>query len=247
MKSLPFILVSVILCLSASLMAQPINDNCPTATSLVVSCTAPVAADVSGATQSDTGLTCSGYTSVIGMDVWFSFVAISGSMYNITVVPSSDFDAVIQLRTGTCASQVAVDCEDNQWEGGTEVLTFTAASTGTYYIKVYPYRSVATPPTTTTFSICVATTLPGIEEKEKEPLFSVYPNPSTGLMKIHFSKLLNDASLTIYNSMGKKIYLDKVSVDGNLAGELKLKEIPGVYFMEIKKNDDRYTQKLVIQ
>lgn len=138
----------------------PPNDNCSGAASLTVygaTCGAATSGNVASATQSITAITCNGATGTANDDVWYSFVATAIS-HDITVVGSASFDAVIDLRTGSC-NGTNVSCADATFAGGTEVINATALTVGTtYYVRVYHYSSAI--PANTTFTICVTTPVP---------------------------------------------------------------------------------------
>lgn len=131
--------------------ASPVNDNCSGATLLTVygsSCGGATNGDVSGATESLTG--CVG---TANDDVWYKFVATSANFHTITVVGSSGFDAVVDVRSGAC-NGTSIACSDISGDGGTESVNLTGLTSGnTYYVRVYEYWSGA--PETTTFTICI--------------------------------------------------------------------------------------------
>jgi hypothetical protein len=141
----------------------PSNDNCSAAINITAcpgaSCCGSTAGTISGATQSIAPISCSGYSSTMVQDVWYKFTATSTS-HTITVTPSSGLDAVIDLRSGSC-NGTNIACSDNAGgEGGTEVLTYTNFVIGnTYYVRVYDYTGSSTPPTTTSFNICVTSNI----------------------------------------------------------------------------------------
>ncbi|HOB26928.1 MAG TPA: hypothetical protein PKJ07_02125 [Bacteroidales bacterium] len=124
----------------------PSNDDCSGAITLTVNnsanCTNPTTGDVAGATNS--GVT--GCPGTPNDDVWYKFVA-TATEHTITVVGSSDFDAVVDLRSGSCPG-TSITCVDATLEGGSEVINATGLTIGnTYYVRVYHYYS--TPPETT--------------------------------------------------------------------------------------------------
>ena len=69
------VFTGVLLLLSCWLSAQPINDNCATATSIIIPCSTPVNGSIAGATQSDSAINCNGFTSLFAGDVWYQFTA----------------------------------------------------------------------------------------------------------------------------------------------------------------------------
>ncbi len=145
------------ICITTPSSNTPINDDCSGATSLTVygaTCGGATTGDVAGATQSIPAITCGGSTGTADDDVWYSFVATAAA-HDITVVGSASFDAVIDLRSGSC-SGTNINCADGTFTGGTEVLNAAGLTIGaTYFVRVYDYNS--TVPATTTFTICVTT------------------------------------------------------------------------------------------
>jgi ABC-type Zn uptake system ZnuABC Zn-binding protein ZnuA len=87
----------------------------------------------------------------------------------------------------------------------------------------------------------------GINEQDGQIPFSVFPNPTKGNISISINKAMSDASLVIYNSLGAKTYSDKISGSGNRTLELKIDEPPGIYFLEIKDETNRFIQKIIMQ
>ncbi len=138
----------------------PANDDCAGAASLTVfgaTCGGATTGNVASATQSIAAITCNSATGTANDDVWYSFVA-TAIAHNITVVGSASFDAVIDLRTGSC-NGTNVNCADATFGGGTEVIIATGLTVGTtYYVRVYHYGSAI--PATTTFTICITTPIP---------------------------------------------------------------------------------------
>lgn len=141
-------------CASCGSIDPPINDDCSGAISLSV-----FAGETCGGATSGTvlGATNSGLTSCYGTannDVWFKFVASSANFHNISVVGSSGFDAVIDLREGPSCNGINIECADNNGSGGTELISISTLTPGqTYYVRVYDYFSSV--PTTTDFTICI--------------------------------------------------------------------------------------------
>jgi len=138
----------------------PANDACADAQLLTVygsSCGGSTLGDVAGATQSLAAISCGGFTGTADDDVWFKFVALN-TEHTITVVGSGSFDAVVDLRSGSCMG-TNIACADATVTGQTEVINATGLTVGsTYLVRVYSYGSSV--PGTTTFTICVTTPPP---------------------------------------------------------------------------------------
>ncbi|RTQ49590.1 T9SS type A sorting domain-containing protein [Hymenobacter gummosus] len=133
------------------------NNECSGAVALTVgqpgdACSA-VTYTTSGATASTVTSSC---TAIADGDVWFSFVA-GGPRHTITVVPTFDFDAVIELRSGSCPG-TSVSCQNASSSGGgagTEALIATGLTPGqTYLVRVY---SAVAGAGSGNFDICITT------------------------------------------------------------------------------------------
>src|SRR6476620_8070361 len=138
--------------LNLAMAPAPSNDNCAGAITLTPSgsCSATAGTTVS-ATQSLAAITCNGFTGNADDDVWFKFTATSTSN-SVSVTGSSTFDAVVDMRSGSC-NGTNIYCADATFSGGTETISTTGLTIGTtYYIRVYSYSA-----TTGTFTICVTT------------------------------------------------------------------------------------------
>ena|GEM_PF-631802 len=134
------------LCLTGGPVA-PANDECAQAIAVPVTaaCTTPVSGTLSGASQSLAPTpNCGGGTTA--NDVWYSFVA-SGPTQTVTL--TSTFAAVLDVRSGTCASSTSIFCSNTFAPQG---LTVGGLTTGqTYFIRVYTGFQVANP----TFTLCI--------------------------------------------------------------------------------------------
>jgi hypothetical protein len=72
-----------------------------------------------------------------------------------------------------------------------------------------------------------------------KPLFSVWPNPSAGLL--HIAGSYEAGALRLFNALGERVPL---SVDGE---ELRVTAPPGIYYLQANKEDSGTVMKLVIQ
>lgn len=165
------------------------NDDCANAQTISPNATCiSTTGNVAGATAGGLAkASCDGYSGTAALrDVWFKFQATAAA-HNITVAPSSSFDAVLAMYTSCTGGQIG--CSDNGGgQGASETITATALTVGnTYYLRVYSYGSSV--PATTTFNICVTT--PGtnptvncdISLKTTIETFKVYKhNPSGAIL-----------------------------------------------------------------
>ncbi|MBK8498421.1 MAG: hypothetical protein IPL52_06275 [Flavobacteriales bacterium] len=145
--------IALFMGLCQTALAQPANDDCAGAIELIpgAACT-PTVGNVAGATQSVPAVSCSGINGTADDDVWYRFTATFTS-HRIEVQGSSGFDAVLDFRSGPCDG-ATIRCSDLAPAGVAEWLTPTGLVIGTeYFVRVYSRD--ATPPSTTTFTICV--------------------------------------------------------------------------------------------
>ncbi|MGQ9846139.1 MAG: Ig-like domain-containing protein, partial [Bacteroidales bacterium] len=129
------------------------GNDCSNATviSVTSNCSNPVSGSSAGATQSFAG--CVGNADD---DVWYKFTATATS-HVITVTPSSNYDPVVELFSGSCNSLTSLYCKDNATTGNAETIYATGLTIGnTYYVRIYHYGNSSG---SSTFTICV-TTLP---------------------------------------------------------------------------------------
>ncbi|MEX1001141.1 MAG: gliding motility-associated C-terminal domain-containing protein [Crocinitomicaceae bacterium] len=85
-------------------------------------------------------------------DVWYFFVANSTDM-EITINPTVDYDAVIELFSGACGTLSSINCQDVNGLNGIETLHASGLTVGnTYFFRVYHYGSGSG---TSTFQVCV--------------------------------------------------------------------------------------------
>ncbi len=79
-------------------------------------------------------------------------------------------------------------------------------------------------------------------------LFSIFPNPSEGVLNINFAPNFSPASeLSVYDLLGKIIYSGKInSVYSNAIIDLSGKE-PGIYFVNIRSNGLSSTRRIILE
>lgn len=139
-------------CISFKVFSQ--SDDCTTATLISPTsvCAVPVAGTSAGATQ-----TMPGCTGNADDDVWYKFIATSNS-FSLNVIPSSGYDAVLEVFSGSCGSLVSMDCIDASGSGNIESSYLYNLTPGNaYYFRVYNYAAGSG---TSTFSVCLTSNPP---------------------------------------------------------------------------------------
>ncbi len=76
--------------------------------------------------------------------------------------------------------------------------------------------------------------------------FRVYPNPTSGAFFVYPPKALRQGELEIIDAQGRSVYTEKLTGADRvkIAGKGLL---PGLYFIQLKNNEERITQKLIKQ
>jgi hypothetical protein len=162
-----------------------------------------------------------------------SYTLISGNMYRVSVYawgphpPTGNSGLMYHPATLPYTEPTGMFQINHGYDGYGD----TMPNTNNIYVPLITLNTIPT----------------GVAQANEANAFSVYPNPTTENISITISKVMNNASLTIYNLLGEKIYTDNVSSQGNFRTELNIKEPAGIYFLEIKDNENRYVQKLIIQ
>ncbi|WP_310990956.1 GEVED domain-containing protein [Aequorivita marina] len=113
----------------------PDNDDCSGA--IALSCDDSVAGTTVGATES--GLESPTCATGSLEDVFYSLDVTAGTEYTITV-QGADYDAVLAIYSGECATLVEIDCADNGFSAGDEeTITFTATADETILVRTYDW------------------------------------------------------------------------------------------------------------
>ncbi|MCD6068022.1 MAG: hypothetical protein K0S33_2848 [Bacteroidetes bacterium] len=115
------------------------------------------------------------------------------------------------------------------------------AGTGTYAIS-YIFTDTTTCQDTAIQSLTVDACV-GITELSSVAGFSLYPNPATGSVTI--STTATDATLYIYDALGKQLRMEKLDSSTHI---LSLRELnAGIYTFRLQSKDGNTLRKLVIE
>ena len=88
----------------------------------------------------------------------------------------------------------------------------------------------------------------GMENINIPFMAKTYPNPSDGQINLTISNLTEDASLSIYDMIGQQVYSIKIMGTGQVQEMYDLTFLTkGIYILELRNKQNRFTQKLVIE
>lgn len=136
----------------------PANDECAGAFPITpgADCVG-TPGNMDGATQSLAPATCSGFSSTMANDVWYSFVATTESAI-IGVGGGGDattgLDVIVEAFSGSCGALSSLGCTDTSARGGVEGITIATTPGSTYYYRIY-YYAYAAPQTVFDYATCV--------------------------------------------------------------------------------------------
>lgn len=88
----------------------------------------------------------------------------------------------------------------------------------------------------------------GIEELAADNKFTIYPNPSNGVLNIDLTGSSNFKTFTISNSLGQAVFSEDLeSLRGNQIMTIDMKDkAPGIYFVTLQSATTSITKKLIL-
>ena len=85
----------------------------------------------------------------------------------------------------------------------------------------------------------------GIKEVDFNINYSIYPNPTNGLLHIEQKNSMNNSMLSIYNACGVNVYSTKMHSSTETVDMTGFSK--GIYFIRINDNEHFITQKIVVE
>ncbi len=79
-----------------------------------------------------------------------------------------------------------------------------------------------------------------------KPQFSLFPNPTTGLVSIRMNAGINAQSISLVNLLGQTVYAQPITQLSNIILDLN-HLAPGVYLVQVQASEGVTTQRLVIE
>ena len=181
--------------------------------------------------------------SVIGLD--------SIIVANITQLDLPIVSFTLNSNDSVCLNAMTVTLVDGMPAGGT--YTGTGVSSDTFdpqianigwNIITYTYSDGNQCSNSKSDSIYVYSCAVGFEKyTEANSHYTIFPNPSNGIIHIESKIETSNSELTIYNVIGNKLLNQKIE-SKNITLDLSLFN-SGVYFIEIKNLEGRYFERLV--
>ncbi len=144
-----------------------------------------------------------------------------------------------------------------EWSNGSTEQTITLATSGISFDQQV-YSVIVTDQTTLCSNSAEITAYfnfencsYGIDEKEMDSRFKVYPNPSsTGVFNMLMEDLSGSTMLQVFNAYGSLIWSNSYKLNAGVAvrEELDLSNAPnGVYFLKLMNNEAAIIKKIIIR
>jgi GTP-dependent phosphoenolpyruvate carboxykinase len=87
-----------------------------------------------------------------------------------------------------------------------------------------------------------------IPENDDESALTIYPNPNNGTFNILAGTDVKDASISIYNILGEKVYSENTDLTAGQAWKANLDNYPkGMYIIAIESSEMKRSEKLMIR
>jgi hypothetical protein len=99
---------------------------------------------------------------------------------------------------------------------------------------------------TDTFQICILGSVTGINEINRFPLnMKLYPNPTTGPVRIDLYNVAKEITVSIYDISGTEIYFRKFQHGENIKINLSGNS-PGTYLVKMNSGDTKIVRKVIL-
>ena len=170
--------------------------------------------------------------SIIKVELSFDYVDVS--------VIASD-DSLIASDSINISQYQWLDCNNNYSKiNNATSRIFAPTTNGNYAVQIQTAASCVD--TSTCFSIVTI----GISDNDFAKQTSIYPNPSKGLINIHFAKRQQHISLTVENMLGAVVINNKYDNINSI--QLRDKLTKGVYILKIlSDNGEQASFKVIVE
>jgi hypothetical protein len=160
---------------------------------------------------------------------------------NLTINSVSDIntslDGLTLTATNANATYQWLNCDNNYGMINDETnQTFTTTTNGNFAVELTQNGCVDT-------SACVDVTTVGILENTFCQEIKVFPNPTSGKVRVAFEEALNNGEITLTDLQGKIVFTQKLDVTKEAL--LEIEGDAGVYFLTIKTPNEQSLVKLL--
>ncbi len=164
---------------------------------------------------------------------------------NLAPVSCANVNILISYNSGSTFSTLLANTPND----GSQLITVptVSATISTCRIRVEAANNVFYDISDNNFTINFVPNV-GLEEYTSENSFGlqIFPNPATDFVKFEIDEVMTkEASLSIYNQLGKLVYVQNIDKSGK--GIIDLQNFsPGIYMLQVKNTDGKRTVKKLI-
>ena len=75
---------------------------------------------------------------------------------------------------------------------------------------------------------------------------NVHPNPTNDIINVSIENITSDVTITVYNSVGQVVYMQKESVDNSLNTVINLSDLSnGTYILQVRSEEGIWMKRVV--
>ncbi len=221
-----------------------------TAEELAIGASLTFNGDSEGATLTDDAVEGSLIAQVGLPNVWHAFTLTECADLTVAYCGTDPaFSNVWNLLATSCPADELVFSVSNNTEDcpdGNRTAYYTAVQAGTYYIPVLvdPFSNSEGPYTVTVSAVeCIV----GVSELERS--WSVFPNPSNGVLFVRTGSLQGTVNWELSDAAGRLVHSEQRSVvtDGVFELRTTTELAPGTYVLRAAHGTGVSTQRVIIQ
>ena len=229
---------------SFSYFCPPANDECSTATPMVITsdfASSAVTWYNTGATvnANDPLPTCAAFNfATAGKDVWFQSTAPeSGSVIVETQGNGGITDTGFEVYTGDCGALVLAACDDDTGTGNYSLYSFTGLTPGqALYIRLWGYNGQTGSALVGCYDASIASTS-GFNSNN----FTYYPNPVKDILNLSYTQ--NISNVAVFNLLGQQIATKVVNTNQSKVDMSNL--AAGTYLVKVTADNQVKTIKVI--
>jgi hypothetical protein len=176
--------------------------------------------------------------SVTGTTTGCTSIPVSAQV-TVTSLPNDSIfvsgNTISALQGG--ATYQWIDCNGNLYIPNATNQTFQPTITGNYALIISNNLCADT-------SNCISFVITGVKDLGNDLVVSVFPNPTEGDFIIHFSSIVKEGRILVYNELGQLALDNKISNANSIT--INLEHFPpGMYLVKIQLKQKEHTFKVI--